>query len=306
MIEGLATGADDYISKSSEFEVLKARVAAQIRRKQFEDETRRMRSELFQKEIEATEVRAAREISESRAILVAELERKNKELEAFSYSVSHDLRAPLRSIDGFSQALLQEYSEALDPKGRDYLDRVRSSARRMGELIDDLLELSRVSRANLAREHMDLSALARSVAADLARREPERRVEVEIFDTPPADGDPRLLRVALENLIGNAWKFTAKAARARIEFRAEEAGGELTVYRVHDSGAGFDMKYAGKLFQPFQRLHAVSEFSGTGIGLATVHRIVERHGGRVWAEGAPDEGATFYFTLPSGGSGGVL
>jgi DNA-binding response OmpR family regulator/two-component sensor histidine kinase len=304
MIDGLATGADDYISKSGEFEVLKARVAAQLRRKQFEDENRQMRSELFTREIEATEARAARELSESRAILVAELERKNKELEAFSYSVSHDLRAPLRSIDGFSQALLQEYSEGLDTKARGYLGRVRSSARRMGELIDDLLELSRVSRADLVRGSVDLSALARSVLAELARREPERRVEVDVLDTPPAEADARLLRVALENLIGNAWKFTAKVGQARIEFRAEKAGEGQTAYQVRDNGAGFQMQYASKLFQPFQRLHAESEFSGTGIGLATVHRIVERHGGRVWTHSAPNEGATFSFTLPPAGAAG--
>jgi DNA-binding response OmpR family regulator len=298
MIEGLATGADDYISKSGEFAVLKARVAAQLRRKQFEDENRQMRSELFQREIEATEARAARELSESRAVLVAELERKNKELEAFSYSVSHDLRAPLRSIDGFSHALQQEYSEGLDAKARDYLGRVRSSARRMGELIDDLLELSRVGRADLVRGSVDLSALARAILAELARREPERRVEVEVLDTPPAEADARLLRVALENLIGNAWKFTAKVGRARIEFRAEPGGGGQTAYLVRDNGAGFQMQYASRLFQPFQRLHSESEFAGTGIGLATVHRIVERHGGRVWTQSAPNEGATFSFTLP--------
>lgn len=304
MIDGLATGADDYISKSGEFEVLKARVAAQIRRRQFEDENRQMRSELFQREIEATEARAARELSESRAVLVKELEAKNKELEAFSHSVSHDLRAPLRSIDGFSQALLQEYSEALDQKARDYLARVRSSAQRMGELIDDLLELSRVSRADLVRGSVDLSTLARSVVADLGRKEPDRHVEIEIQDTPPAQADARLLRVALENLIGNAWKFTAKVGRPRIEFRAERTDDGQTIYQVRDNGAGFKMQYASKLFQPFQRLHAESEFSGTGIGLATVHRIIDRHGGRVWTQAAPDDGATFSFTLPATAAGG--
>ncbi|MGE0453558.1 MAG: response regulator [Vicinamibacteria bacterium] len=304
MIDGLATGADDYISKSGEFEVLKARVAAQLRRRQFEDENRQMRSELFQREIEATEARAARELSESRAVLVAELERKNKELEAFSYSVSHDLRAPLRSIDGFSQALLQEYSESLDQRARGYLARVRSSAQRMGELIDDLLELSRVGRAELVRGSVDLSELARSVLAELRRGDPGRRVEVEIQDTPRATADARLLRVALENLIGNAWKFTARVERPRIEFQAEPASDGQLVYQVRDNGAGFKMEYASKLFQPFQRLHSESEFSGTGIGLATVHRIVDRHGGRVWTHSAPNEGAVFSFTLPPPGTGG--
>jgi light-regulated signal transduction histidine kinase (bacteriophytochrome) len=297
MIEGLATGADDYISKSSEFEVLKARVSAQLRRRQFEDETRRMRSELFRRELEAAEARAAREIAESRAALVAELERKNKELEAFSYSVSHDLRAPLRSIDGFSQALAQDYSTVLDAKGHDYLTRVRASARRMGELIDDLLQLSRVGRADLVLMSVDLSELARSVLADLARKDPDRRVEVVVAETPRAAADPRLMRVVLDNLLGNAWKFTGKVAAARIEFRAESADGQLA-YVVADNGSGFNMEYASKLFQPFQRLHSESEFSGTGIGLATVYRIIDRHGGRVWARSAPGEGATFCFTLP--------
>jgi two-component system, NtrC family, sensor kinase len=297
MIEGLATGADDYISKSSEFEVLRARVAAQLRRRQSEDEARRMRAELFRSELEATEARAARELAESRAALVAELERKNADLEAFSYSVSHDLRAPLRAIDGFSQMLLEDYAPALDAKGQDYLDRVRAAIRRMGELIDDLLELSRVGRADLVRVRLDLSALARTVVGELARKDPERQVEAVVADTPPAEADPRLMRIALENLLGNAWKFTGKAATPRIEFRAEVRGSE-TLYVVADNGAGFDMEYAAKLFQPVQRLHRESEFAGTGIGLAIVHRIIDRHGGSVRVEGAVGHGATFFFTLP--------
>jgi DNA-binding response OmpR family regulator len=306
MIEGLATGADDYIPKSSDLEVLKARVSAQIRRKQFEDETRRIRIELLQRELEATEAKAAREIAENRAVMVAELERKNKELEAFSYSVSHDLRAPLRSIDGFSRLLLEHYTPSLDARGRDYLARVRSAAQRMGELIDDMLELSRVGRADLVRKPVDLSALAREVLADLVRKEPERQVEFEIAATPAVSADRRLMRVALDNLLGNAWKFTAKAERPRIEFLAEGAHGPEgeVVYLVRDNGAGFKMDYAAKLFQPFQRLHSEAQFPGTGIGLATVHRIIDRHGGRVWAEAAPDAGATFAFTLPSPMPGG--
>lgn len=301
MIEGLAMGADDYISKSNDLEVLKARVSAQLRRRQFEDETRQMRAELFQRELEAADARAAREVAESRAALVAELERKNKELEAFSYSVSHDLRAPLRGIDGFSKILLEDYDAVLDSRGREYLGRVRAAARRMGELIDDLLELSRVGRAALNRTPVDLSSLARSVAADLGRKEPDRRVEFAIDDAPAAEGDVRLLQIVLENLLGNAWKFTSKVAAPRIEFRALRAGRE-THYFVRDNGAGFDAQYAGKLFQPFQRLHAESDFAGTGIGLATVHRIIDRHGGRVWAESLADNGATFFFTLGSGSS----
>jgi DNA-binding response OmpR family regulator len=296
MIEGLATGADDYISKSNELEVLKARVAAQLRRRQFEDEARRMRVELFQRELDATEARAAREIAENRAALVAELERKNKELEAFSYSVSHDLRSPLRSIDGFSKLLLREYSGVLDARGCDYLDRVSAAARRMGELIDDLLELSRVGRAELSRTPVDLSALARSVIGELARKEPDRHVEVVIEETPSAAADARLMRVVLENLLGNAWKFTGKVDSPRIEFRAESAEGGAR-YLVADNGSGFKMEYAAKLFQPFQRLHSESEFAGTGIGLATVYRVIDRHGGRVWAESEAGEGARFFFTL---------
>jgi light-regulated signal transduction histidine kinase (bacteriophytochrome) len=303
MIDGLSAGADDYIPKSSEFEVLKARVRAQMRRKQFEDENRRIREELLCKELEATEARAAREIAETRAALVEELERKNKELEAFSYSVSHDLRAPLRSIDGFSQAILEDCAERLDEKGRDYLRRVRAAAQRMGELIDDMLQLSRVGRGELSRENANLSEIARLVALELRKKDPERRVEVEIQDGLVADADSRLMRVALDNLFGNAWKFTTQVAQARIRFGAEQRAGE-TVYFVCDNGAGFSMNYVDKLFRPFNRLHSDSDFPGTGIGLATVHRIIDRHGGRVWAEGAVGCGATFYFTVPPARFGG--
>jgi len=297
MLEGLGAGADDYISKSSEFEVLKARVRAQIRRKQFEDEHRRMHEELLRTELEAAEARAARELAEARADLVAELERKNQELEAFSYSVSHDLRAPLRSIDGFSQALLEDYADKLDDSGKNYLQRVRSAATRMGELIDDMLQLSRVTRAEMHHETVDLSALAESVVADLRRVEPRRQVEVAVPPGLEAEGDPKLLRIALVNLLANAWKFTGRQPSARIEF-GEIINGTERAFYVRDNGVGFDMAYASKLFGAFQRLHAMSEFPGTGIGLATVQRIVHRHGGRVWAEGAVNGGATFYFSLP--------
>ncbi|MQA29592.1 MAG: response regulator [Luteitalea sp.] len=295
MIQGLAAGADDYISKSSDFEVLRARVRAQIRRKQFEDENRRIREELLRKELEAAEARAARELAETRAILVEELERKNKELEAFSYSVSHDLRAPLRSIDGFSKALLEDCAEQLNPRAQDYLRRVRAAAQRMGELIDDLLELSRVGRADLRRRHTSLSEIAHSVAGELRKSDPGRQVEIEVRDALTADADKRLMRVVLENLIGNSWKFTVNVPDARIEFGSDPDGNE---FYVRDNGAGFDMAYADKLFRPFQRLHSDAAFPGTGIGLATVHRIVDRHGGRIWAEGAVGAGATFYFTVP--------
>lgn len=303
MIAGLGAGADDYIPKSGEFEILRARVRAQIRRKQFEDENRRIREELLCKEMEATEARSARALAETRATLVEELERKNKELESFSYSVSHDLRAPLRSIDGFSQALLEDCGDRLDDKGRDYLGRVRAAAQRMGVLIDDMLELSSVGRAELRRGPTDLSELARVVMADLRRREPEREVDVRIEEGLECNVDARLVRIALDNLLGNAWKFTSKVSCAEIVVGSERRDPE-TIFFVRDNGAGFDANYAEKLFQPFQRLHREAEFPGTGIGLATVHRIVERHGGRVWAEGLVGRGATVFFTLPSTCAGG--
>jgi light-regulated signal transduction histidine kinase (bacteriophytochrome) len=295
MIQGLAAGADDYIPKSSDFEVLRARVRAQIRRKQFEDENRRIREELLCKELEAAEARAARVLADTRATLVDELERKNNELEAFSYSVSHDLRAPLRRIDGFSTALLDELGDRPSPRATAHIGRVREAVHHMGELIDDLLELSRVGRTELRRGPTSLSEIAWSVAGELRKSEPERVVRIEVQDALVAEADRRLMRVVLENLIGNSWKFTVKAPAATIEVGSDRDG---LVYFVRDNGAGFDMTYAEKLFVPFQRLHSNEEFPGTGIGLATVYRIVDRHGGRVWAEGAVGVGATFFFTVP--------
>jgi light-regulated signal transduction histidine kinase (bacteriophytochrome) len=220
----------------------------------------------------------------------------NRELEAFSYSVAHDLRAPLRSIDGFSQALLEDFSDRLDEAGKQHLRYVRESAQEMAELIDGLLSLSRVTRRELQREPVDLSGIARAIFFQLRRIAPERSVETIVADDLIVEGDHRLLRVALENLIGNAWKFTSKRAAATIEIGVV-AGSEPRTYFVRDDGAGFDMAYQAKLFGVFQRLHAAREFEGTGIGLATVQRVVSRHGGRVWAEGEVDRGATFYFTL---------
>jgi DNA-binding response OmpR family regulator len=294
MLDGLGIGADDFVSKVSEFEVLTVRVRAQIRRKQFEDEHRRIREDLLRSEFSATEERAARQVAESRAALVDELERKNKELEVFSYSVSHDLRAPLRAMDGFSLALLEEYGEVLDETGRDYLRRVRAGSRRMAELIDDLLKLSRLSSAELRREAVDLSEIARLVAEDL------RSASVTFVIQPLllAQADGRLMRVVFENLLGNAVKFTGKVAGARVEVGVEPRDVGL-VYFVRDNGAGFDMAFADSLFAPFRRLHREEDFPGTGIGLATVHRIIDRHGGRVWAEGAVGRGATVYFMLPA-------
>lgn len=229
----------------------------------------------------------------------AALESANKELEAFSFSVSHDLRAPLRGIDGFSKMLLEQYSAQIDPAGQDYLTRVRNAAVRMGRLIDDMLNLSRIGRREIRREPVNLSELAKSVIDDLRQRDPERQVALDIAPDLRVAGDKGLLRIVLENLLGNAWKFTGKTADARIEVGAMSQGAER-VYFVRDDGAGFDMAYADKLFTPFQRLHSEEEFSGTGIGLAIVQRIITRHGGRAWAEGKVGEGATIYFTLGEG------
>jgi PAS domain S-box-containing protein len=226
----------------------------------------------------------------------AELAQAVKDLEAFSYSVSHDLRAPLRAIDGFSNALLSRSADGLDDTGRHYLDRILAGAARMSGLIDDLLLLSRVSRSDLRRAPVDVGSVAASILDELRRRDPDREVEVTIADGMRADADRRLLAVALENLIGNAWKFTSRKPRARIDVGAEPREGE-TVYFVRDDGAGFDMAYADKLFGAFQRLHDESEFEGTGIGLATAQRAIARHGGRIWAEGRPGAGATFFFTI---------
>ena len=220
----------------------------------------------------------------------------NEELEAFCYSVAHDLRAPLRGIQGFSQALIEDYAKEVDQKGQKYLQRVSSAALRMSDLIDDLLNLSRISRGPLARVPVELSALAREITLDLEHQH-AHRVQSTIADGLQATVDARLVRIVLENLLGNAFKFTAPAAEPRMEFGATEIDGARTFF-VRDNGAGFDEAYASKLFAPFQRLHSEQDFPGTGIGLAIVQRIVRRHGGRVWAKAALNSGATIYFTLP--------
>ena len=295
MIEGLSAGADDYIAKSSDFQLLRARVLAQIRRKQFGDENRLIREQLLRAEMEALEARAAKEIAETRAELVTELEYKNEELESFSYSVAHDLRAPLRSIDGFGLALLEDYGDKLDDEGKEYLKYVRESAQQMAALIDDILALSRVTRSEFERSRVDVGALARDVAERLARSTPDRKVDVVVADRLEAEGDGRLLKIVFENLLSNAWKFTRDSADAKIEVGA--TGRTPKTFFVRDNGAGFDMAYSSKLFRTFQRLHSNKEFEGTGIGLATVLRVIRRHGGRIWAEGEVGKGATFYFTL---------
>jgi len=249
---------------------------ADVRRREAESEVRRLNDQLQQ-----------------RAVL---LEAANKELDAFCYSVSHDLRAPLRGMDGFSLALLEDYGDRFDETGQDYLRRVRAASQRMAQLIDDLLALSRVTRREMSRQQVDLSALAEAVASDLRASGPARHVELHVAPGLVANGDPALLRVVLENLLGNAWKFTGKRPDARIEFGTAQRDGAMAFF-IRDNGAGFDMAYADKLFVPFQRLHSTSEFPGTGVGLASVQRVIQRHGGRVWAEAEVGKGATFYFTL---------
>jgi two-component system, NtrC family, sensor kinase len=295
MIQGLGAGADDYIAKSSDFKVLRARMLAQMRRKQFEDENRLIREHLLRAELEAIEARTARQIAEARAALVEQLEMKNEELESFSYSVAHDLRAPLRSIDGFGLILLEDYADKLDEEGKQYLGYVRESAQQMARLIDDLLALSRVTRGELRRAPVDLAAIARAVAARLVQIHADRQVELVIAEALRAEADEGLLTIVFQNLLGNAWKFTGKRSGARIEVGMTDD--EERAYFVRDNGAGFDMTYASKLFGMFQRMHSTAEFEGTGIGLATVQRVVRRHGGRIWAESAVGRGATFFFTL---------
>jgi PAS domain S-box-containing protein len=231
---------------------------------------------------------------ERRAI---ELENANKELEAFSYSVSHDLRSPLQNIDRFSQILMDDYANQLNAEGLDYVRRLRGSCQHMEDIIDALLALSEMMRKELLADHFDLTALAKIVVADLKQKNPDRLVDWNIAEGLTAEGDPQLLRVVLENLFGNAWKFTANRPRAHIEFGALPQANGARTYFVRDDGAGFDMERAGNLFTPFKRLHDQSEFRGTGIGLATVQRVIQRHQGKIWAEGAVNQGAIFCFTL---------
>ncbi len=304
VIESLAAGADDFVSKASGFDVLSARVQAQLRRKQSEDEQRKVREQLLRSELEASEARAARQLAETRAELAEELTRANielahanRELESFSYTVSHDLRAPLRTISAFTHALTEDLAGKLDDHALGHIRRVLAAASRMADLIEALLELARIHRTPIGRHRVDVSALAATVVEDLVRREPQRAVRCEIVPGVVLDADARLMRVLLDNLLGNAWKFTGKRDEAQVELGVERAGDELVLF-IKDNGAGFEMIDADRMFAPFQRLHADGEFHGTGIGLATVRRIVERHGGRIWAEGAVGRGAKISFTIP--------
>jgi len=227
----------------------------------------------------------------------AQLEGINKELEAFCYSVSHDLRAPLRTIRGFSEVLMEQYKPQLDARGQDYLRRTADAGLQMDKLIEDLLKLSRLSRTDIQRGEIDLSTITQQIATELARGEPNRTVEFVISPGITGNGDDRLLRVVIDNLLRNSWKFTKKQPNARIEFgRLDE---DSKAYFVRDNGVGFDMQYAGKLFGVFQRLHSAAEFAGSGVGLAIVQRVINRHGGKVWAEAKVNAGATIYFTLPA-------
>jgi two-component system sensor histidine kinase/response regulator len=289
-VRGYAVGAVDYLVKPVVPEFVRSKVAVFVELAKKNELLRR------QAELLARSEHAALELAETRAELVRDLEHKNRELESFSYAVSHDLRAPLRRIDSFSRAVLESQGDRLDEAGQRFLSRVREASQQMSELIDDVLYLSRVTRADLRDQEVDLSSLATLALARLQEAEPTRQVEIKIRPAVVVMGDGQLLRIALENLLENAWKFTAKEPSARIEFGVTQVAGEPT-YFVRDNGAGFDMTYADRLFGPFQRLHPQTEFPGSGIGLATVQRIIHRHGGRVWAEGLVGQGATFQFTL---------
>ncbi|MGI4854343.1 MAG: sensor histidine kinase [Janthinobacterium lividum] len=260
-----------------------------------EDYATRLAAATEAAEQSAGEVRELNAVLELRVLdRTAELAATNRELEAFSYSVSHDLRAPLRTIDGFSLALQEDYAEAVDAVGQDYINRVRTGVQRMGQLIDSLLQLSRITRAEVTRERVDVAHVAEGVAANLKEENSDRVLRFRISPGPDANADPKLVQIALENLLGNAVKFTGRKEIAEIEFSWDEA---QSAWRVRDNGAGFDMHYADKLFNAFNRLHGDRDFKGSGIGLATVARVIRRHGGRIWADSVVDHGATFWFTL---------
>ena len=307
LIRGYGVGAVDYIFKPIVPDVLRSKVAvfSELHRKSrlltrhsqlLERRNAELEKALANLEKADQEIHRLNEHLERR---VSELDGVNRELEAFSYSVSHDLRSPLTRIAGFTQALADSYGDRLDDTGRQHLERVNTAARRMCQLVDDLLNFSRVTRVGMKRENIDLTAMARGVAAELEGRDAGRQATFRIADDLRASGDPALLRAALANLLENAWKFSGKRADAEIEFGKDDRA--QPVFFVRDNGVGFDPSLTGRLFHPFQRLHPTSEFEGTGIGLATAERIIKRHGGRIWAEAAVGRGATFYFTLQQEG-----
>jgi two-component system, sensor histidine kinase and response regulator len=289
-VRGYAVGAVDYLVKPVVPEFVRSKVAVFVELAKKNELLRR------QTELLRTSEQEARELAETRAELVRDLEHKNRELESFSYAVSHDLRAPLRRIESFSRAVQDSQGERLDQDGRRYLDRVREASQQMSQLIDDVLYLARVTRAEMREQEVDLSGLVTLLVDRMREAEPGRQVELKVRPGLTVLGDGQLLRIAVENMLENAWKFTAKTDSPRIEFGLANVAGEPS-YFVRDNGAGFDMAYVDRLFGPFQRLHLATEFPGTGIGLATVQRIIHRHGGQVWADGLPGQGATFHFTI---------
>jgi signal transduction histidine kinase len=289
-VRGYAVGAVDYLVKPVVPEFVRSKVSVFVELAKKTELLRRQAEQLRESE------HAARVLAETRAELVRELEHKNQELESFSYAVSHDLRAPLRRIESFARAVLESQEARLDADGRRYFDRIQEASRQMSQLIDAVLHLSKVSRAELRQQEVDLGALAAAILERLRESEPDRVVETRVRPGVVVSSDGQLLRIALANLLENAWKFTAREPVARIEFGMTTIAGE-SAYFVRDNGAGFDMTYVDRLFGPFQRLHLATEFPGSGIGLATVRRIIHRLGGRVWAEGMVGQGATFQFTL---------
>jgi two-component system, sensor histidine kinase and response regulator len=289
-VRGYAVGAVDYLVKPVVPEFVRSKVSVFVELAKKNEQLRRQAEQLREGE------QAARDLAETRAELVRDLEHKNRELESFSYAVSHDLRAPLRRIEAFGRAVLESQGVRLDENGRRFMERIQEASRQMSQLIDDVLYLSKVSRAEVRQQEIDLSSLVQSILERLHEADSGRTVETRVRPGVIVVGDGRLLRIALTNLLENAWKFTAREAAAKIEFGMMTATGEPT-YFVRDNGAGFDMAYVDRLFGPFQRLHLASEFPGSGIGLATVQRIIHRLGGRVWAEAVVGQGATFSFTL---------
>jgi light-regulated signal transduction histidine kinase (bacteriophytochrome) len=294
---GLEAGADDFLSKPVDRQELILRVNTFIKLRRQDGRIRRQLQKLTERDHQIRhQLEELDRLARVRRQWAEELEQANKELEAFCYTVSHDLRAPLRAIDGFSEALETDQADRLDDRGRSHLARVRAATSRMSSLIEDLLDLSRISSGPLERRRVNLAEIAVGVMEVLRQRDPARQVVLEVHDDLTASADPRLVTIALENLLGNAWKFTARRQEAHIQI-GRLLDPEETAFFVRDDGAGFNADHVERLFQPFQRLHSQSEFDGSGIGLATVRRIIARHGGRIWANAAVNDGATFFFTL---------